>query len=375
MKQITLLLAMLCVATPAAAQAPYYPSAHGWEQRVPAQAGFDPARLQAAIDYARQSVDPQQTDSASIANVRRNEAPYHTVIGPWLDKRGPEGGMIVRGGYIVAEWGEPQKIDMAFSVTKSFLSSIAGLAFDRGLIQNVTDTVAHDVQIPEFTDNPHNARITWQQLLTQTSEWQGTLWDKPDWADRYNPQQGRRPVLEPGSKWTYNDVRVNILALALLNVWRRPLPAVLKDEIMDPIGASASWRWWGYRNSWVDLDGLRIQSVSGGGHWGGGMQISTQDMARYGLLFLRNGKWRDRQLISERWIALATSPAKVAPNYGFMWWLNTTGSIKAAPRSVFTAQGQGGNFIYVDREHDLVVVLRWTRDFAGVIERILAALR
>ena len=376
MRPTALLLALVLAARPAAGQGPYFPPGHLWERRSPAEAGFDAARLQAAVAYAAASADTSRTDSASIANVRPTEAPYNAVVGPWVERRGPTGGMIVRGGRIVAEWGDTKAVDMTFSVTKSFLSTVAGLALDDGLIAGVDDTVARAVPIPEFTADPHNARITWRELLTQTSEWQGTLWGKPDWADRYNPRTGRRPVLEPGSAWSYNDVRVNVLALALLHVWRRPLPQVLRERIMDPIGASPTWRWWGYRNSWVEIDGLNVQSVSGGGHWGGGLQISTEDMARFGLLLLRDGRWQGRQLVSSRWIALATSPAAVRPGYGFLWWLNTgRTAIPAAPPTAFSAQGQGGNTIYIDREHDLVIVLRWTRGFPAVVTRILGALR
>ena len=65
----------------------------------------------------------------------------------------------------------------------------------------------------------------------------------------------------------YNDVRVNRLSLAALRVLKKPLPSVLKDRIMDPIGASSSWSWNGYSTSFVDLNGEQVQSVSGGGHW------------------------------------------------------------------------------------------------------------
>ena len=328
--------------------------------------GFNAMKLDSAIAYAKTQTDTTRTDSLGIAESRPSEKPYNATVGPWLTPRGPEGGVVIRHGYIVAEWGEPNKVDMTFSVTKSFLSTIAALAFDAGKIANLDDPVAKTVRIPQFTDDPHNAKITWHQLLNQTSEWQGTLWDKPDWADRYNPKTGKRPVLEPGSKWTYNDVRVNVLSLALLNVWRRPLPDVLKEKVMDPIGASSTWRWWGYNNSFVDIDGKRVQSVSGGGHWGGGMHINAYDMGRYGLLFLRDGKWNGRQLISQRWIAMATSPADVKSDYGFLWWL---GKNKA-----FSAQGAGGNYIYVDPVNDVVVVLRWTRDFDGVVNRILESM-
>ena len=92
------------------------------------------------------------------------------------------------------------------------------------------------------------------------------------------------PENSSGSVYEYNDVRVNALALAATSVWRKPLPQVLKEEIMDKIGASNYLALDGYRNSFIVLDGQPVQSVSGGGHWGGGMFINAFDMARFGLL-------------------------------------------------------------------------------------------
>jgi CubicO group peptidase (beta-lactamase class C family) len=176
-------------------------------------------------------------------------------------------------------------------------------------------------------------------------------------ADR---RAGRdRTLNAPGSFWEYNDVRVNRTALALLRVWKRPLPDVLKERIMNPIGAS-TWEWHGYRNSTVDVDGRKIESVSGGGHWGGGVWASTRDHARFGLLALNHGRWGDRQLVSERWFAMATTPTDIKPVYGYFWWLNTDSKQfpSAGPRSFF-ALGNGGNTIWMDPEHDMVVVTRW----------------
>ena len=153
------------------------------------------------------------------------------------------------------------------------------------------------------------------------------------------------------------------------------IPKVLRERIMDPIGASPTWRWHGYENSWVTLDGQRIQVVSGGGHWGGGMFISSRDHARFGLLIQRDGKWRDRQLISSDWIKAAGQPADANSEYGYMWWLNTDGKYsEKAPKDSLMARGFGGNHIYVDRENDLVIVVRWTQRFPKVIEKVLAAL-
>ena len=130
---------------------------------------------------------------------------------------------------------------------------------------------------------------------------------------------------------------------------------------MNPIGASTTWRWFGYDNSWVNVDGTKMQSVSGGGHSGGGIFISAEDHARFGLLFLNNGNWNGQQLIDPQWIKEATTPSSPNPNYGYMWWLNKKGDRhwEGISENVFYAAGFGGNFIVVDQEKGLVIVTRW----------------
>ena len=227
----------------------------------------------------------------------------------------------------------------------------------------------------------HNKKLTWEVMLRQTSDWEGTLWGKPDWADR--PQgdieayQDRKRN-EPGTVWKYNDVRVNALALAATNVWRKPLPQVLKETIMDPIGASTTWRWYGYRNSWIVLDGQPVQSVSGGGHWGGGIFINAMDMARFGLLTLHSGNWKGKQLISRQWVDQALTPTKANTGYGYMnWFLNTDKKeFPSAPEKAWAHIGNGTNMIYCDPEHDLVIVARWIDNKAmdGLIKQVLSAI-
>jgi CubicO group peptidase (beta-lactamase class C family) len=128
---------------------------------------------------------------------------------------------------------------------------------------------------------------------------------------------------------------------------------------MDRIGASTTWHWYGYDNSFVNVDGVMVQSVSGGGHFGGGMFINTIDHARFGLLFLRKGKWKNHQLISENWVRAARQPSTPNKEYGFMWWLNENNGINGVPKSLYYASGFGGNFIVIDEEHDLIMVTRW----------------
>ena len=162
-------------------------------------------------------------------------------------------------------------------------------------------------------------------------------------------------------------------------MWRRPLPDILREEVMNPIGASTTWRWYGYDNAWVELDGAKVQSISGGGHWGGGMFISAMDMARFGYLFLRGGQWKGRRIVPEKWIAMARTPGTANPEYGFANWFLNTGRkpLPSAPESSVTFRGNGQNIIYIDVENDLVVVVRWIANGAPLnefISKVLAAL-
>jgi CubicO group peptidase (beta-lactamase class C family) len=258
---------------------------------------------------------------------------------------------------------------MTFSVAKSYLAGLAGLAVARGLIRDV-DAPVRDSALDDAFESAQNRTITWRHLLQQTSEWQGTLWGKPDTID-HNRDLGQsdlgasrkgqpRPLRAPGTYWEYNDVRVNRLSLSLLQLFRRPLPEVLREAIMDPIGASATWEWQPYRNSWVELDGVGMPSVPGGSHWGGGLWMSTRDHARFGLLLASGGRWNGRALIPPSWIEELRRPCPINPEYGLLWWLNTDRRrLPSAPPSVFAAWGAGGNYIWIDPDHDLLVVVRW----------------
>jgi CubicO group peptidase (beta-lactamase class C family) len=379
--------AALLVATPLVrgAQVPvatarYFPPAGAWEKRTPSAVGMDATKVDAAVAFAIANENARTKDLAvDIPETFRNEAPYNNLIGPTQPRTGANG-LIIRRGYVVAEWGDTARADMTFSVTKTFLSTVVGVAFDRGKIKDVHDRVGPymPVGVDLFTA-PHNSKITWDHLLRQTSDWSGTLWGKPDWADR--PPRGQTPdqwpnreMREPGTFYKYNDVRVNVLSLATLYVMRQPLPEVLKQSVMDPIGASATWHWEPYENAYVTIDGKRMPSVPGGGHHGGGMFINAWDMARFGYLFLNNGAWRGQPLVSTKWIAMAKTPGTgtnaESSVYGYMnWFLNvpsrqpdgTPGRkmYPAAPSGAVAFRGNGENIIYIDWDHDLVVVVRW----------------
>jgi CubicO group peptidase (beta-lactamase class C family) len=365
MLRIFVFVLALAHASLAAAQAHYFPARLDWERRTPQQAGMIATEVEVAVAFAVANENPAPKDLAlAHATTLGAGEPFDTPIGPHKP-RSAANGLIIRNGYVVAEWGDTKSVDMTFSVTKTFLSTVVGLAWDKGLIRDVNDRV-RDYMPPgvDLFDDPHNQPITWDHLLRQTSDWRGTLWGKPDWADRPEGKPDEWPNRQlhaPGSRYKYNDVRVNVLALAALHVLRRPLPEVLREAIMEPIGASSTWRWHGYENSWIELDGRKVQSMTGGGHWGGGMFINAWDMARFGYLFLRNGRWNDRQLVSEKWVQMARTPGTGNNEYGYMnWFLNTDRKpLPSVPESTVTFRGNGQNIIYIDWRNDLVVVTRW----------------
>lgn len=352
----------LFISTTAVAQSDYYPD-KTWEAKKPAALGLNETAIAEAVSFAEENEYSGALDLRIAIYEGFKREPFIDIVGP-TKRRGGPAGLIIKNGYIVAQWGDLDRVDMTFSVTKSYLSTTFGLALDNGLISSINDKVYSYVWDGTF-DGKHNQAIQWEHLLDQSSDWSGTLFGQHDWADRPPAKGGlddwkNHKLNVPGTVYEYNDVRVNVMAYALLQVWRKPLPQVLKENIMDPIGASSTWRWNGYRNSWVTVDGISVQSVSGGGHSGGGMFINTLDQARFGYLFLRDGNWGGKQLLSKDWIKAVQQQSPSNKSYGLMWWLNKGNRhMEGVPEHVFYAAGFGGNYIVVDQENDLLIVTRW----------------
>jgi CubicO group peptidase (beta-lactamase class C family) len=369
---LPLLLAVVAPLIGAQPSTTYYPPPGAWQQKSAATLGMDSAKLQQAIEYAEAHGSTWDFERDQIRTFGR-------VLGPLPTQRAATNGIILRHGYIVAEFGDTKANDPVYSVAKSFLSTVCALAVAQRLIHDVNDPVAKYIHDGGY-DGAHNARITWKEHLQQASEWEGTLWGKnADFIGEEEFGAGQRTpraIQEPGSHYEYNDVRINRFSLSLLRLFGKPLPEVLKADIMDPIGASQNWRWLGYDNSKVVLNGREMGSVTGGTRWGGGLWINSEDLARFGLLILRHGKWANRQIIPEQWLTDAVVPSEHGPDYGYLWWLNTTQKQwPSGPPSSFAAIGNGSNTIWIDPDHDIVFVWHWYDGPAmdGMVQRILAA--
>jgi CubicO group peptidase (beta-lactamase class C family) len=265
------------------------------------------------------------------------DEPWPHVLGDTIPRGGPTG-VVLQGGREVACWGEPDRVDMCFSIAKSALSTVAGVAWADGLL---------DLDAPVGI---LDGTITWRHLLTQTSDWRGELFGLPWWADPQGRQRPGAPLERPGARFAYNDIRTNLLSLALTRLLGRGLDEVLRERVMDPIRAGGGW-------SWQGLHGMRTEEghvvVTGGSHWGGGLWMSARQLALFALLHLREGLWEGQRVLPAEWFALQRAPTPVRPAYGLMWWLRD---------GCFYAHGTGEQLVWCDPARDLVAVIRWSRD-------------
>ena len=302
------------------------------------------------------------------------DQPYPDILGPVRDAAGASGVCVLRG-QLIAQWGDPTAVEMSFSVTKSYLSLLAGIASKDGLIRDVNESVAGRVTHPAFEGSAH-ASITWKHLLQQTSEWGGSLWGLPWWADPQGGQHAGARLSAAGTTWAYNDVRINLLALALTDLFKAPLSQVFGERVMALIDGSVTWQWHGYRNSFISIEGQPVQCVSGGAHWGGGLWANAYDHARVGLLYLRGGRWKGRTVIHQEWVQQSWAPCAIKPDYGLLWWRNDLRTVfPQAPATGRCARGNlGRQLLWVDPARDLVVVSRWSDGVGDFLAEVASAI-
>jgi hypothetical protein len=376
---IAALLALGALAVPNAQAAPasvasYFPPPGEWARKTPAELGMDPLALAAAVAYA------QQHETERARDFSDQEATFGKRLGSMPTRRAGTNGLVIYKGYVVAEFGDTLEADPTYSVAKSMLATLAGVAQRDGRIASLDEAVGKRVDDGAYVEGS-NARVTWRQHLQQESEWQGSMWGKNAnfiGKEAFGAgERAPRAAAEPGSYYEYNDVRINRFALSLLRVFDQALPDVFEAQVMAPIGASRSWKWVPYPNSYVRLHGKEVASVSGGTRWGGGMWINSWDMARFGYLWLRGGTWNGRQIVPAAFARAALAPSAHGPDYGYLWWLNTKGkNLPGMPTTAYAALGAGNNTILVSPEHDLVVVWRWHGgNVAEFGKRVIQAIR
>lgn len=358
----TILLMAIALATPAVGatdQAPW-PTPE-WPTAAPVDHGLDPAPLEDLVERIR---------SGEIANI-------HSLL-------------VVRGGWLVLEsyfnGHRADELHEQQSVSKSFTSAAVGIAIEQGRISDVEETVMGFFDDDMVVDNldERKQRITLEDLLTMRSgsDYHERGSDSPHWQLN-RLQRGwtqfildRPMVREPGTHFQYDSGAV-ILASALIKQrYGVHADVFLKEHLFEPLGIE--------RRSWY-------RNAEGHPHTGGGLSLRSRDMARFGLLYLREGRWGDQQLIAQEWVRASLSlqvefeprAGRRSVGYGYWWWVFPPDPGGAGQRDIYAAAGWKGQYIFIIPEHDMVVVVTagcrdWAEDQAilgFLYESILPSVR
>jgi CubicO group peptidase (beta-lactamase class C family) len=302
---------------------PIYPGKE-WQRAEPAGVGLDAAELHKARDYALS---------------------------------GGGSGCVIHQGRLVLSWGDPAKLYDLKSTTKSIGVTALGLAIQDEKVRLDDLAVKHH---PKFGTPPEsNAATGWLGDITLTHlATQTAGFEKPGGYGKL--------LFKPGSQWHYSDAGPNWLAECLTLAYRRDMRDLLFERVFTPVGITGrdlTWRKNSYRPH--EIDGIPRRE------FGSGVSANVDAMARLGYLYLREGRWQDRQLLPKSFIDTARQPLPkfkdvpehdpeqyddASAHYGLLWWNNADGTLKNVPRDAYWSWGLYDSLIVVIPSRDLVAV-------------------
>lgn len=311
-----------------------------WEECTPEAVGVDSARLEMALQYLEQKCKEKG------------------------DLEGVNQTVIVKNGKLIWKGVDIDTIHQLWSCTKSFTSTVLGILIDEG--KCTLDTPVY-TYLPELEKDYKG--VSFRHLTTMTSGYNGVGYTY-DLDGSENPFVPDSPLFEPGKKYQYWDDPMNVFGKALTRVAGESMYEVFRTRVADYIGLR-NWSW----GSWGKEAGVEVNG--GSANHGKGIYMSAREFAKFGLLFLNEGNWNGRQLISRNWVRMASSvqvPNSI-PNivyatrthlcgagaYGFNWWVNGVNPegkhlMPGAPEKTFYASGLNNNKCFVVPEWDMVVV-------------------
>lgn len=267
-----------------------------------------------------------------------------------------QGVVVVHGGEIVAEWyaegAGPDSWAASWSVAKSFTSATVGIAIEEGEIAGVDEPMS--TYLPEWQGTDREA-ITIADALHMASglEWSEAYAGSADTshivqmvtgeADQLAYAAARPVAAPPGTVWSYSSGDSMLLSGVVEAATGRPLDDYATEVLLDPIGVQqVEW--------WRDVEGHTLGYCC--------LDTTSRDFARLGLLYARDGRWGDEQVVPEAWVEESLVPVEASQGeYGYQWWL---GEPEGVDVDVFSAQGHDGQVILVVPELDLVVVRNGT---------------
>jgi CubicO group peptidase (beta-lactamase class C family) len=268
--------------------------------------------------------------------------------------------MVVERGRVVASWGDVERRFMCHSMRKSFLSALYGIHVAEGRISLGTSLAELDIDDIEGLSGREKSATILDLLSARSGIYHPTVYES----------QWMRSIKElrhshaPGTFWCYNNWDFNVLGTIFEKLVGRPVFEEFRDRIAIPIGMQD------FRYDDERKDGEYV----GNGetkHPAYPFRLSSRDLARFGLLFLREGRWGERQIIPRRWVKESTAPISEAGNagaYGYMWWVARAGIHVPGvimPEGSYSARGAGGHCCFVIPPLDLVLVHRVDTDIKG----------
>lgn len=321
---LVLLLGVL-LAAPAGQPLPSYPVA-AWERVAsPGQPGWSAEKLRLAREY-----------SATIQTAAV---------------------MLIVEGKVLDEWGETATKYNVHSIRKSFLSALYGVHVREGRVDlaKTMGQLGIDDNEPSLTASEKQATV--QDLLkARSGVYHPALYETP-------AMKAARPARhshEPGTFWYYNNWDFNALGMIFERSTKNTIFREFKARIADPIGMQD-----------FTIDDGQYVTGPDSVYAAYPFRMTARDMARFGLLFLRQGAWRGTQLVPRDWTVESTtaySDAGVSGGYGYLWWVAVDGRHLPGvtmPAGSYSARGAGGHYILVVPEYDLVIVHRVNTDISG----------
>ena len=257
------------------------------------------------------------------------------------ERRDSSAFLVLSGGAVVASWGEVDRRFMCHSLRKSFLSALYGVYKDDIDLELTISELNIDDQ-PPLTDQEKQARIV--DLIRSRSGVYHEAAAEPEAMSKNRPA---RDSQEPGSHWWHNNWDFNTAGVVFEQQTGERIFEAFDKAIAEPIGMQD------YRVS----DGFYHYERDKSIHPGYMFRMSTRDLARFGLLFARGGRWKGKQVIPETWVDESTRPhseidrgSKYGSGYGYMWWIEGMQG--------YSARGSGGHMLAVYPARDLVMVIR-----------------
>jgi CubicO group peptidase (beta-lactamase class C family) len=310
-------------------------------QRFPAR----PIEAPAEAFRFRRAPTPPELGTVTVGGVGRD-------LGRFLGSTGTTAFIVIRDDAVLYERyfnGDTRSsIQTSFSVAKSYLSALVGIASDEGLL-NIDDPITE--HIPELLDRDRRfSRITIEDLISMASglryEENSLPWG--DDAQTYYSADLPELALEdteivepPGRRWHYNNYNPLLMGMVLERATGRSVASYLQEKLWQPLGSEfdASWS--------LDSEESGFEKMESG------LNARAIDFAKLGVIYRNSGEWEGREIVPRSWVERSTG-AQADPQYGYWWWVE--------PDGAFSARGNHGQFLYVDPARSLVMARFGTTD-------------